>query len=188
MLRSADTHIMTAKRAAAYCGGGLLLLAGLSYGGARVGQTPPPAEPSRPVETSGTASLAADVQAQTARLKARMSEAPAPLAPSRNPFAFTPRHETAARPKRPAREVGPLADPTALPPAEPAIELVGVAESQTTEGIVRTAVISALSGELFLVKEGESIAARYRVKAVSSTSVELTDLVTGGIRRLALRE
>jgi hypothetical protein len=179
---------MTAKRAAAYCGGGLLLLAGLSYGGARVRQVPPAAEPRRPVETSGTASIAADVQAQTARLKARMSEAPAPLAPSRNPFAFVPREQSNARANRASRANEAQAETAVLPPAEPAIELVGVAESQTPTGLERTAVISALSGDLFLVKEGELIAARYRVKAVSSTAVELTDLVTGEIRRLALRE
>jgi hypothetical protein len=179
---------MTAKRAAAYCGGGLLLLAGLSYGGAGVGQTPPEPEQRRPVETSGTASLAADVQAQTARLKARMSEAPQPIAPSRNPFAFAPRNELPSRAPRTARAAESPLDPALLQPAEPAIELVGVAERQTPAGIERTAIISALSGELFLVKEGESIVARYRVRAVSGTAVELTDHVTGGIRRLALRE
>ncbi|HET7219211.1 MAG TPA: hypothetical protein VFJ02_14240 [Vicinamibacterales bacterium] len=179
---------MTAKRAAAYCGGGLLLLAGLSYGSARVGQVPPVEEPRRPVETTGTATLAADVQAQTARLKARMAEAPAPLQPSRNPFAFAPREEASPRARRSARVAEPQAEAALLPPAEPAIELVGVAESQTPTGIVRTAVISALSGDLFLVKEGETIAARYRVKAVSSTAVELSDLITGQTRRLALRE
>jgi hypothetical protein len=179
---------MTAKRAVAYCGGGLLVLAGLSYGGARVGQPPAPAEQRRPVETSGTASLAADVQAQTARLKARLSEAPAPLAPSRNPFAFAARDAMHARAGRASRAIEAPMEPSALPPAEPAIDLVGIAESQTPTGPVRTAVITALSGELFLVKEGESIAARYRVNTVSSTAVELTDLVTGSTRRLALRE
>ena len=53
---------------------------------------------------------------------------------------------------------------------------------------MRTAIISALSGELFLVKEGETIAARYRVGAVAADAVELNDLLTGAVRRLALRD
>jgi hypothetical protein len=178
---------MTANRAAAYCGGGLLLLAGLSYAGARGSQVPPAHEPARPVETAGTASIAADVQAQTARLKARLAEAPAPQEPARNPFAFASRDAVAPRGRRAMKPVE--AEPQApLVPAEPAIDLVGVAESQTPTGVVRTAIISALSGDLFLVKEGETIAARYRVKSVGSDAVELTDLTTGAVRRLALRE
>jgi hypothetical protein len=178
---------MTASRAAAYCGGGLLLLAGLSYAGGPSRQPAPVPESVRPVETSGTASLAADVQAQTSRLKERLAVAPTPQEPSRNPFAFAPRD---VQPRRvrgaaPAVESAPAAT---LHPADPAIELVGVAESQTPSGVVRTAVISSLSGELFLVKEGELIATRYRVKSVGASVVELSDLLSGAVRRLALRE
>ena len=53
---------------------------------------------------------------------------------------------------------------------------------------MRTAIISALDGELFLVKEGETLAARYRVGPVAADAVELNDLLTGTVRRLALRE
>jgi hypothetical protein len=178
---------MTASRAAAYCGGGLLLLAGLSYAGGPSRQPAPAQDSVRPVETTGTASLAADVQAQTSRLKERLAVAPAPQEPSRNPFAFAPREVETRRPRRaaPAVDAAPAAP---IYPAEPAIELVGVAESQTPSGVVRTAVISALNGELFLVKEGELIATRYRVKSVGPSAVELSDLVSGAVRRLALRE
>jgi hypothetical protein len=76
----------------------------------------------------------------------------------------------------------------ALPP-EPAIELIGVTTNQSSSGPVRTAVISALSGELFLVKEGETIVTRYRVGPVTADAVDLFDLaVPGTTRRLVLKD
>ena len=101
------------------------------------------------------------MQAQTLRLKNRLASAPAPHEPFRNPFAFSsraaPERQEAAPPaaEDPAPELGP--------PLEPAIELIGIAEEATAKGLARTAIISALSGELFLVTEGETLAARYRV-------------------------
>jgi hypothetical protein len=175
---------MTAKRAAAYCGGGLLVLAGFSFAGALGRQTPPAAEPSPPVQTNGTANLAAEVQAQTARLKSRLAQAPAATEPIRNPFTFAPRDTD----RRTARAATAVPEPVALPPAEPAIELVGVAEDRAKDGIVRTAIVSSLSGDLFLVKEGETIVDRYKVKAVGPDAVDLSDLLTGGTRRLTLRQ
>jgi hypothetical protein len=177
---------MSAKRALRYCGGALLLLAGLSSAGGLMRQTPePPA--AAPVETSGTATLAAEVQAQTLRLKSRLAAAPAPHEPFRNPFTFASRPE-AARRDAPA-PVGAEPPPADIgPPLEPAIELMGVAASESAAGVVRTAIISALDGELFLVKEGETIASRYRVGPVSADAVELNDLLTGAVRRLTLRE
>jgi hypothetical protein len=177
---------MSAKRAAGYSGGALLLLAWLSSAGGLMRQTPDAPASATPVETSGTTELAADVQAQTLRLRNRLAAAPSPQEPFRNPFAFASR----AVPDR--RETTPRddADPPALsaPPLEPAIELIGIAESTSPKGPERTAIISALSGELFLVKEGETIAARYRVGAVAANAVELNDLLTGAVRRLALRD
>jgi hypothetical protein len=79
-------------------------------------------------------------------------------------------------------------EPVTLPPAEPAIELVGVAEDRTKDGIVRTAIVSSLSGDLYLVKEGETIVDRYKVKAVGPDAVDLSDLLSGGTRRLTLRQ
>jgi hypothetical protein len=178
---------MTAKQTAAYSGGGLLLLAWLASASGLVPQPPPLAEHQTPVETSGTASLAADVHAQAERLKTRMASAPAPQSPTRNPFVFVAR-EAPARRERPVLEAAaPVVEPGGAPD-EPAIDLVGLAEDQTPKGPQRTAIISALSGELFMVKEGELIAARYRVKAIGKDAVELTDLVSGATRRLALRE
>ena len=74
-----------------------------------------------------------------------------------------------------------------LLPAEPAIELVGVAEDLLEGKTVRTGIIATLSGETFLVKEGESIVGRYRVNSVSADAVVLSDLLTGAERRLTLR-
>ena len=177
---------MTAKRAAAYCGGGLLVLAGFSFAGALGQQTPPPSDPSVAVQTSGTANLAAEVQAQTERLKARLAQAPAATEPVRNPFSFAPRDDG----RRPARSATPAAlpEPVALPPVEPAIELVGVAEEQTVQGLVRTAIVSALSGDLWVVKVGETVAGRYKVTTIGADTVELSDPVSGATRRLTLRQ
>jgi len=177
---------MSAKRAAGYCGGALLLLAWLSSAGGLMRQTVDVPAPGTPVETNGTTTLAADVHAQTLRLRNRLASAPSPQEPSRNPFTFASR----AAPDRRDTTARAEAEPAALsaPPLEPAIELIGVAESASPKGPVRTAIISALSGELFLVKEGETLAARYRVGAVAADAVELNDLLTGSVRRLALRD
>jgi hypothetical protein len=176
---------MTAKRAAAYCGGGLLLLAGFSFAGALARQTSGVPETAVPVQTTGTANLAAEVQAQTSRLRARLAQAPARTEPLRNPFTFAPR-EPLRRPNRAVAEPAPLPE-VALPPAEPAIELVGVAEDNTERGVVRTAIVSSLAGDLFLVKEGDKLAGRYSVKAVGADAVELIDTLTNATKRLALR-
>lgn len=179
---------MTAKKAAAYSGGGLLLLAWLASAAGLVQQTPPRDRSPQPVETSGTTTLAADVQAQTARLKSRLASAPSPQVPVRNPFAFAAKQ---SRPE-PVTSTTPSSEPSAplqpLEPIEPAIDLVGVAEERTPKGLVRTAIISALSGEVFWVKEGELISGRYRVKAVGADAVELIDLLSNGLRRLTLRQ
>jgi hypothetical protein len=176
---------MTAKRAAAYSGGGLLLLAWLASASGLGRQQPVPDQPPEPVETTGTTTLAADVKAQTDKLRSRLAAAPSPQNPVRNPFSFASK-EAPRRARREAVEPVPALPPV-LEPMEPAIDLVGVAEDKTPKGIVRTAIISALSGELFLVKEGELIGARYRVKTVGADAVELTDLLSGSMRRLALR-
>jgi hypothetical protein len=176
---------MTAKRAAGYCGGGLLLLAWLSYAGGASRTGPDGQEPSTPVETSGTESLATEIQSQTTRLKTRMAAAPTPQEPFRNPFIFGARETSAPRARREAVVTAPA---PAIPP-EPAIELIGVTTNQSPNGPVRTAVISALSGELFLVKEGETIVTRYRVGPVSADAVDLIDLaLPGTTRRLVLKD
>jgi hypothetical protein len=175
---------MTAKRAAAYSGGGLLLVAWFAYAGVEP-QPTSVQESAKPVETSGTETLVHDVQAQAERLRTRLASAPVPQHPLRNPFAFTPREPAVPREHRaPVANVAPEPPPA---PVEPAIELIGMTVKQSPDGPVRTAVISALSGELFLVKEGEMIATRYKVVSVAADTVELSDLLTGATRRLTLK-
>ena len=65
---------------------------------------------------------------------------------------------------------------------EPALELVGVAESTSPEGIVRTAMITGGHNELMMVTAGQRILGRYDVVAVGADAVELKDVETGGIR------
>jgi len=48
-------------------------------------------------------------------------------------------------------------------------------------------MITADSDELFMLTVGGTLGGRYRVTAISSDAVELSDLVTGGTRRLTLR-
>jgi hypothetical protein len=177
--------LMTAKRAALYSGGALLLIAWLASAASLSRETSDDQPPPRPVETSGTASLAAEVQAQTLKLKNRLASAPVPQKPTRNPFVFGTKPEAAPRVSRSPQ---PAAVPVPDTPPVPAIELIGVAEQKTAERVSRTAIISALSGELFLVKEGDTVAARYRVAGVGADAVELIDLASGEARRLALRE
>jgi hypothetical protein len=177
---------MTATRAAVYSGGALLLIASLSSALGVSRQPAPVSTEPKPVETAGTETLVDEIQAHALRLKTRLASAPAPQEPFRNPFAFKPRQAAPPRARLAPVEAAPAPVPVA--PLEPAIELIGVTTSDTPKGTVRTAVISALSGELFLVKEGETIAMRYRVASVGVDSVELTDLVlTGTSRRLVLK-
>jgi hypothetical protein len=131
--------------------------------------------------------LAADVQAQTERLRSRMAAAPTPRPSSRNPFHFGSRApgEAAARPQRGAALDGAPIAPQ--PVGEPPLQLIGVAEQTVAGVLVRTAVITADSDEPLMVVAGETLGARYRVTAVGADAVELSDLVTGATRRLALR-
>jgi hypothetical protein len=66
------------------------------------------------------------------------------------------------------------------------LKLEGLAEDHGDQGPVRTAIISGF-GDIFLVKEGESVTLRYRVAKISADAVELTDLTDNTPLRLALR-
>jgi hypothetical protein len=176
---------MTPTRATAYVGLASVLVAWLA-GAAVLSVTTSWPEPQAPrVETSPTQAIADEVQAQASRLRGRLAVAPVPREPLRNPFAFAPRtvraeHASAAAAPKPLKPVSEL-------PAEPPLQLVGVAERETPTGVVRTAMITADSDELFMLVEGDTLGARYRVKTVGADVVELADLVTGTTRRLALR-
>jgi hypothetical protein len=110
----------------------------------------------------------------------------APSAPGRNLFTF---HAAASRQASPSAAPAPrpaitevAPPPTALPP----LKLSGIAEDPGDDGPIRVAFIAG-EGQLFMVKEGDTLTPRYRVAKISSEVVELTDVIDNSIRRLALR-
>ena len=174
---------MTPARAAAYLGCATVLGAWLASAAGIGEQSRYPSSEPQPVQITGTETLAEDVQAQAIRLRDHLATAPTPQRPSRNPFAFAPRqtNERAAA----APRVAAAPEPVVFP--EPLLQLVGVAADQTPDGAVRTAIITTEGGEMLMVKAGDSIGARYKVESIGADAVELTDLTTRSIRRLALR-
>jgi hypothetical protein len=176
---------MTPTRAAAYIGVASILAAWLSSaaGVARDAARPPDPAPLRPVERH---QLADELRAQTTRLAERLAAAPAPRTPARNPFAFRPRPAavavTGVAGSRGAQGAAQALD---VPPM-PRLQLIGVAETSTPDGPVRTAMIVADGETLLMLGVGESVGNRYRVAAVDPTSVALEDLESGATRRLVL--
>ena len=132
-----------------------------------------------PIDARGAA-LAGEIT----RLHERLRPSVAPRQPSRDLFSFAPRQTPPALAPPQARPA--LTETIVVRPPPPAVQLSGIAEDVTAGAVVRTAIISA-SGQLFLVKEGEQVTARYRVVKISSEVVELTDLTEGTTLRLALK-
>lgn len=175
---------MAPARVAAYIGGTTLLIAWLSSAaGIQPAPDAPREEEPRP-EAARLDALAAGVQAQSARLRAKLAAAPAART-GRNPFAFESA-APAARPRQAAAAPEPEAEPDepSAGPSAPALVLLGVAEQDREGTVRRTAMIAGPGDQLFMVAEGEALAGRYRVGAVSADAVELVDLATGATRRL----
>jgi len=141
---------------------------------------PPPIVERSRIEVRGD-----ELAVEIARLHERLRPSATPRQPGRNLFSF---QATAAPPPAPiaAAPAPALVEAPVALPALPPLKLAGIAEDEGPEGAVRTAIISA-PGQLFLVKEGETIVQRYRVTKISSDVVELVDLGDNSIRRLALR-
>jgi hypothetical protein len=172
---------MTLTRATTYVGIASVLSAWLAGAGG-LSVSPEITQPRpRPIDVA-TQDLANDVQTQASRLRTRLSAAPAPREPIRNPFAFASREVP-----RPARAGTAVPQPADLNPPEPPLTLAGLAERETPDGVVRTALITSDSDELFMLVEGDTLGGRYRVKTIAAETVELTDLVNGATRRLTLR-
>lgn len=128
-----------------------------------------------------------DFREQAAKLRERLAAAPVPQAPHRNPFVFearAPRH-TPARTVRELPSVEPAMAPVA--PPEPVLFLVGIAEDQGPQGPARTAILADDAQGTFIAAVGGMVGTRYQVQAIGTEAVELKDLSTGGVRRLALR-
>jgi len=136
-------------------------------------EIPPPAIDSRGEELAG----------EIARLHERLRPSVTPRQPGRDLFSFvSPAVRQAPGPIAPAAPI----DPPIVRPAPPALKLSGIAEDATSDGLVRTAILSGF-GELFIAKEGDTVAERYRVEKISADVVELADLTEGTTLRLALR-
>jgi hypothetical protein len=172
---------MNLTRTVGFCaaaGGLAALVAGATSGGRRL-ETPRTAPPSSGVETS-TADLAAEIE----RLHERLRPTAVPQQPARNLFQF---HQGRSAPGiRPPEAPLPSETPAVQNPP-PALQLIGIAEDAGADGVaVRTAIVSGL-GQLFLVKEGDSMTDRYRVSRISSEAIELVDTSGGTPLRLALK-
>ena len=154
---------------------------------AGVGRYRPSSRPAPPAAIDASlATLAADVQMQTARLRDRLAEAPAPSPAQRNPFSFAAPVAPPVRPPVTPATTAPPAMPD-LPPAEPALILIGVAEMPGAGGPVRTAMITGPSGDLLMVTVGQTLAGRYEVAGIAADAVQLKDTSSGSVRTLVLR-
>jgi hypothetical protein len=165
---------------AAVCGAWLASAAGVTRQAQQARTTP------RHVEAAQFDALASDMQTQSARLRERLAHAPVPSDAIRNPFRFAERRSSFVRARRP---VLPAAEPAAATPEirEPALQLIGIAETSTEDGVVRTAMIAGGYNDLMMVTAGQRILGRYEVVAVGADAVELKDVDTGAVRRLILQ-
>ena len=142
--------------------------------------------PAPVVQRSPVDSKSEELATEIGRLRDRLRPTTTPRQPGRNLFRFhaapVVHAPVAAAPAAPPIEM-PLPAPTVLP-----MRLVGMAEDPgpAADSPVRIAFIS-VSGQLFNVKEGETILDRYRVTKITADVVELTDATDGTVRRLALR-
>ena len=178
---------MTARKTAFYGVGAALFFAYLAAANMPTQESPSSERGDRPAPTSGTESLAGEVQAQATRLHARMADAPTPDANRRNPFSFA----AAPRAARPANDglvqAAAVADPAPLPPPLPALTLMGIAEEAIPGGIRRTAIVGGEGETVYMVTEGQAVGDRYKVTKIGADAVELEDLLTHGYRRIAMR-
>jgi len=169
---------MNLKRAATIVttGGGLVAwLVGATTSN-HVAALPPPIDRA-PIERRG-----AELATEMARFRERMPPTAAPRQPGRNLFKFREASRPAAAPS--GAPAPPPENIPAPPPLAP-MRLIGVSEDPGAAGPVRSAFVNA-DGQLFIVKEGDTVMMRYKVTKISSEVVELTD-EDGTVRRLALR-
>lgn len=178
---------MNASRVAAWIIGAAVCTAWLASAAGVARQGRPARHGARPSDViQQFDALAADVQAQAGKLRDRLASAPTPRATERNPFRFS--EPPVRRRATGAAAASPLATATEVADLrEPALELVGIAETKTADGVIRTAMITGGYGELMMVRAGQQILGRYDVAAVGADAVELKDLQTGKGRRLMLR-
>jgi hypothetical protein len=132
------------------------------------------------VELRGAA-LAAEIT----RLHERLRPTSAPQLPSRNLFEFS-RTDPARAPSPVPRDLPEPEASRPAPAAPPPLTLIGMAEDAGPDGPVRTAIISGY-GQLFIVKEGEPVTARYQVAKISGEAAEIRDLGDNSTITLVLK-
>lgn len=174
---------MNAKRIATLCAAGAVLaamIAGATTSGPRRAAPRSVAPDTSAIELQG-----AELAAEVARLRARLRPTAEPQDPPRNLFQFGAR---AARPSAAIEWPPPAPDAAAPPPAivPPPFTLVGVATDSGPDGPIHTAIVSAF-GDVFLVKEGETLTPQYKVARIGADGVELTNLTDGTALRLRLK-
>ena len=131
-----------------------------------------------PIEIRG-----AELASEVARLHERLRPVASPRDPGRNLFVF---HAVPVRPAPVAPVPAPALSEARPAIVQPSLKLSGIAEDAGPDGPVRIAFIAG-EGQLFMVKEGDRIASRYRVNRISADVVELTDLADNSARRLAMK-
>lgn len=180
---------MITRRTALYVTGGTLLLAYLAAANSSPTQPSPPARDAAPRASARPPdAMAAEVRREAVKLHERLAVAPVPNLHARNPFGFATR--PAVRAAAPVTATGAPATAAEAQPAippDPPLSLIGIAEDTAKGQTRRTAIISGSQDALYMVAQGDTVAGRYAVTAVSPDAVELKDLVTGGFRRLAMR-
>ena len=127
-----------------------------------------PAQRTTPVEVRG-----AELAAEIARLRERLHPTTQPQTPTRNLFAFS-RPAPVRRPEIVTRPEVTEETPSSRPSA-PSLRLVGIAEDEGTDGLVRTAIIASMS-QLFFAKIGDEVTSQYRVEKISGDAAILTDV------------
>jgi len=178
---------MTLRRATLYIGGGTLLVAWFSSAASvSLGRNPRRPLPAERDTASRTEALAVSVQTQARRLAQRLATAPTPQQPVRNPFAFKALSDRRATP---ARVAAPEPEPAPLMAAvvEPALVLIGLAERQNGDGVVRSAVISGDGLDLIMAEVGTVVLGQYTVTSIGNDAVEMKETSTGRFRRLVLQ-
>jgi hypothetical protein len=167
---------------------GLIVVAGstiLSWLNTSSTTAPPIAHTRDAIEPGTTSKSALPMAASIAALHLHDWSPPARAREKteRDIFAFKRR---AARLVPPAPSSGLPAAGEAVQPPPVLFRLIGFAEDTGPDGAVRTAIISG-QGQLYLVKEGETVASIYRVGEILPDSVELLDSSGGPSLRLALK-
>ena len=118
-----------------------------------------------------------DLEAEVARLTARLERAPQPRSPGRNPFTLAPRQGPEPVDLGPVPEAAPapLVSPAPPPVPRPSLTLAGIGSERTPMGWRHTAVLS-WGGRVVLANVGDEVAGRYQLRALTADTVEVLDL------------